>query len=145
MATTPPARSATEAWYEQLRKPRWAPKPQLFGLVWSILYPLILGSYGFFMYRTIQGYFAESVAALFTLNLILNFMFTPIQFRLRNNLLALLDLLLVDLTLIWLVLIMDNYSVAVQWALLPYLVWVLFATALQISITYLNCKQPAKA
>lgn len=77
----------------------------------------------------------------FLLNLVFNFAFTPIQFGLKNNLLAACDILLVLVTLIWALWGLWRSSVDLRWivyANIPYLLWVSFATILQLTITYLN-------
>jgi tryptophan-rich sensory protein len=74
----------------------------------------------------------------FGLNLLFNLAFTPIQFGLRNNLLAAVDIVLVLATLIWALLAIRPHARWVALVNLPYLAWVMFATALQLSITWLN-------
>lgn len=74
----------------------------------------------------------------FVLNLIFNFSFTPIQFGLKNNLLASIDIILIWTTIIWSMIIIFPI---VSWVMLleiPYLIWVTIATVLQLTITYLN-------
>ena len=67
-----------------------------------------------------------------------NLAFTPLQFGLKNNLLAALDIVLVLATLIWALRAIWPQRRWVALANLPYLAWVMFATALQLSITWLN-------
>lgn len=74
----------------------------------------------------------------FILNLIFNFAFTPIQFGLKNNTLAALDILLVLGTLIWALWVIRPYVPWVAYVNIPYLLWVLFATVLQLTITLMN-------
>ena len=74
-------------------------------------------------------------------NLVFNFAFTPLQFGLKNNFLASVDILLVSGTLIWALVVLWYNSTELRWVLyanIPYLFWVLFATFLQLTITYLN-------
>jgi len=81
------------------------------------------------------------VALPFALNLIFNFAFTPLQFGLKNNLLAAVDILLVLGTLIWALAALWYAAPALRWVVYvntPYLLWVSFATVLQLTITYLN-------
>jgi len=78
------------------------------------------------------------VALPFALNLIFNLAYTPIQFGLKNNLLASLDILLVLATLIWAILAILPHSRALALLQIPYLLWVAFATLLQLTITFLN-------
>jgi benzodiazapine receptor len=125
-------------WYSQLIKPSWAPPSWLFGPVWSILYVLIALSFGAVFYHAFKKELKTVVVLPFVLNLIFNLAFTPLQFGLRNNLLAAFDILLILATLIWaLVLIYSRY----RWIVLiniPYFLWVSFATVLQLTITYQN-------
>ncbi len=74
----------------------------------------------------------------FALNLFFNFIFTPLQFGLKNNLLASIDIILVLISLIWALVAIWPYARWVSLVNIPYLLWVCFATVLQLSITYLN-------
>jgi len=74
----------------------------------------------------------------FVLNLIFNFAFTPLQFGLQNNLLAAIDIVFVLTTLIWAMVAVWPYLRPVVYANIPYILWVCFATVLQLTITYLN-------
>lgn len=78
------------------------------------------------------------VALPFILNLIFNFAFTPLQFGLKNNFLAAVDILLVLGTLVWAMIAIYPHARWVSYMQIPYLLWVLFATVLQLTITYLN-------
>ncbi len=125
-------------WYQQLIKPQWAPPPWIFGPVWSVLYAIIVVSYGYVAWLFATGKIHFSVLLPFILNLIFNFSFTAIQFGLKNNILAMVDILLVLATLIWLMIAIYPHSKWVTYVNIPYLGWVLFATGLQITITFLN-------
>jgi tryptophan-rich sensory protein len=125
-------------WYSTLVKPSWAPPAWLFGPVWSVLYVLIALSYGYVGYLFFQKQVSFIVVLPFLLNLIFNLAFTPIQFGLKNNYLAALDVLLVLATLIWSVIAIYPHARWVTYANLPYLAWVCFATVLQLTVTYLN-------
>ena len=131
----------TYNWYSQLIKPTWAPPGWLFGPVWSVLYAVIALTYGAVFYMAFKGKISWLVALPFALNLIFNLAFTPIQFGLKNNLLASLDILLVVGTLIWALVAVWHASTDLRWvayANIPYLLWGVFATGLQLTITYLN-------
>lgn len=128
----------TYNWYSQLIKPTWAPPSFLFGPVWSFLYVLIAISFGKVFLMLSQKQITLLVALPFILNLIFNFAFTPIQFGLKNNLFASIDILLVLGSLIWAMIAIYPYSRWITYIQIPYLVWVSFATILQLTITYLN-------
>jgi len=85
-----------------------------------------------------QKQIALIIALPFALNLIFNFAFTPIQFGLKNNLLAAADILLVLATLIWAMIAIFPHARWLTYIQIPYLVWVAFATVLQLTITFLN-------
>ncbi len=125
-------------WYQTLIKPSWAPPSWLFGPVWTVLYAIIAVSFGAVFYKTFTGKLPWIIALPFALNLIFNFVFTPLQFGLKNNLLAAIDILLVLATLIWALISIWPHLRWVVYANIPYLLWVSFATILQLIITYLN-------
>lgn len=125
-------------WYSHLIKPTWSPPAWLFGPVWSALYVIITISFGKVFIMAWQKQIAFAVALPFILNLLFNFAFTPLQFGLKNNLLAAVDILLVLGTLVWAMLAIYPHARWIAYAQIPYLLWVSFATVLQITITFLN-------
>lgn len=131
----------TYNWYSQLVKPSWAPPSWVFGPVWTVLYCLIAVSFGTVFYKVFIRQLPWIVALPFALNLVFNFAFTPIQFGLKNNLLAAADILLVLGTLVWAFVALWNAYPDMRWIVfvnIPYLLWVSFATVLQLTITFLN-------
>jgi tryptophan-rich sensory protein len=125
-------------WYAQLIKPDWAPPSFLFGPVWTVLYVIIAITFITVFVKVWKKEWPKSLLAPFLLNLLFNFSFTPIQFGLKNNFLALLDILLVLGTLIWAMKVVHPKAKWISYALIPYLLWVSFATVLQLTITFLN-------
>ena len=126
------------SWYQQLIKPEWAPPAYLFGPVWTFLYVIIAATYGYAGWMFFKGKISFLVFLPFVLNIVFNLAFTSIQFGLKNNLLATIDILLVLGTLIWLMIAIYPHAKWITYANIPYLGWVLFATVLQITITFLN-------
>ncbi len=131
----------TYEWYQQLIKPSWAPPSWLFGPVWSFLYLLIFISFGTVFYKVATKQFPWYLAIPFILNIVFNLAFTPLQFGLRNNFLAMLDIFLVFATLAWSIFSIYPYARWISYIQIPYLLWVFFATILQVSITYLNVQK----
>jgi len=130
----------TYNWYSQLIKPTWAPPSWVFGPVWSVLYIIIAVSFSTVFYKAFTHKIPWIVFLPFALNLVFNFAFTPIQFGLKNNFLASIDIVLVLVTLIWALAVIYPHEKWITYANVPYLCWVAFATVLQITITYLNWK-----
>ena len=129
---------STYTYYQELAKPSWAPPAWLFGPVWTVLYVIIAASFGNVFWAAWQGTVPGLVAVPFVLNLIFNLSFTWLQFGLRNNALAAVDVVLVLLTLAWAMVAIYPYIPWVAYANIPYLLWVSFATVLQLTITFLN-------
>jgi translocator protein len=125
-------------WYAQLIKPSWSPPAWLFGPVWTVLYILIAVSFGKVFLMTGQKQVLFMVALPFILNLVFNLAFTPLQFGLRNNLLASIDIIIILATLVWAMAAIYPHMRWITYIQIPYLIWVSFATVLQLTITYLN-------
>lgn len=124
--------------YSELVKPTWAPPSWIFGPVWSFLYLLIAISFGAVFYKLATKQIPFMVALPFILNIIFNATFTYFQFGLKNNTLAAIDILLVLGTLIWAMIAVFPFARWITYIQIPYLLWVSFATVLQLTITYLN-------
>ncbi len=124
--------------YQELIRPTWAPPAWIFGPVWSVLYILIVISFGKVFLMLWQKQITWIVALPFILNLIFNLSFTWIQFGLKNNVFAAVDILLVLATLIWAMFSIWPKARFIALINIPYLFWVSFATVLQLTITLLN-------
>ena len=129
---------SSAAWYAQLAKPFFAPPAWIFGPVWTALYIVIAISFGFVLVRYVKREWPFGVLLPFILNLLFNLAYTPLQFGLKNNLLASVDIVLVLGSLLWALSSVWQRARWVSWVNIPYLVWVAFATVLQLSITWLN-------
>lgn len=130
--------NSSYAWYSQLIKPEWAPPAWIFGPVWTALYIVIAISFGAVFYKFFKKEIGPKTVAPFILNLVFNFAFTPIQFGLQNNWLAMIDVLLVWTTLVWAIAAIWHRARWIAYAQIHYLLWVSFASVLQITITFLN-------
>lgn len=125
-------------WYQTIKKPSWAPAESVFGQVWGVLYPIIFAANIWVLILVSNGRISWKVALPYWLNLFFNFLFTPLQFGLRNNLLALIDITLILATGIWAMIAIWPHSKVLSMMFAPYMIWVGIATALQASITWLN-------
>jgi len=125
-------------WYQQLAKPSWFPPSWLFAPVWTVLYILIVISFGRVFLMAWKKNIGFAVALPFILNIVFNIAFTPLQFGIKSNIFAAIDILLVLGTLIWAMSAIYPYARWIFYVQIPYLLWVIFATILQLTITYLN-------
>lgn len=125
-------------WYDSLVKPSWTPAPSTISLIWTVLYPVILVTFGFVFVQAFRGKVGWKVALPFAVNLVANLLFMPIFAGLRNVPLACVDILIVWATIIWCVVVALPVYRWVAVAQVPYLVWVSAATVIQVSITATN-------
>jgi len=125
-------------WYDSLIKPSWTPTGSTIGLIWQILYPIILATFCFVFVQAIRKKVPWKVALPFAINLVANLIFTPIQFGMRDLPLAAVDILIVWGTIIWIMAAIWRHYRWVAVAQVPYFVWVSIATVLQLSITWWN-------
>lgn len=131
-------RMSSAAWYADLVKPSFAPPAWVFAPVWTVLYIIIAVSFGYVLLQCLKRRLPFGTLLPFILNLVCNAAYTPIQFGLKNNWLASLDILLVLGTLLWALAAIWRRARWVAYVNFPYLLWVTFATVLQLSITWLN-------
>ena len=124
-------------WFDNLVKPTFNPPGAVFGPVWITLYTLM----GISLYeiwqskRTKQR--TKALKAFFT-QLAFNAAWTPIFFGWNNLPLSVLTILALDASLIWTIKEFYKIKKRAAYILIPYLLWVLFATVLNISIWFLN-------
>jgi benzodiazapine receptor len=125
-------------WYDSLAKPAWTPPSSFIGTMWTVLYPIIIVTFGYVVYRVARGQAPASLLVPIAINVVSNIAFTPIQFGLRNLPLASVDILVVLVTIVWCMVAFWPYSRVATLALTPYLAWVGTASVLQLSITWVN-------
>ena len=65
-------------WYDSLSKPSWTPAPSTISLIWMILYPVIVASFGFLFVQAFRRKNPSKVALPFAINIVANLLFMPI-------------------------------------------------------------------
>ncbi len=124
-------------WYNELTKPYLSPPSWIFSPVWIILYIMILASLIIYfatptIFNKIKGYI------LFGLQIILNFLWSPAFFLQKNIGLALIIVLLMDILVYYTIKHFYKISKLAAYLLIPYFVWILFATYLNLEFLRLN-------
>lgn len=128
-----------EQYYNSLSKPFFAPPSNIFGIVWPFLYILITISFGWVAYQVlVRKRWSLKLLVPFVLNVVANAIYSPLFFNWRLPFLATVDILVVLGTTAWIMYLMWNRAKWVSLAQIPYLLWVSFATLLQISILMKN-------
>lgn len=132
------ASQAVNDWYPTLAKPDWTPPASLFAPVWTVLY-LAMAVGAWLVWRKDARFSSVRIALnLFFLQLILNAAWPFLFFGLRSPGLALLDISALLIVLALTVWAFYGHSRYAGLLMLPYLVWVAFAAALNFAIWRLN-------
>jgi benzodiazapine receptor len=126
--------SGTAGEYQSLKQPDWAPPSSVFGPVWTVLYVMIAVS-GWLVWRR-TGW--SPALNWYAVQLVLNAIWTPIFFGFGQYGLALIDIVVLWVTIGVTVWKFRPISRAGAGLLLPYWAWVTFATALNASIWLAN-------
>lgn len=124
-------------YYKTLIPPPLTPPSEVFPIAWSVLYVLIFFSLiiyarKFTLHAKIKGYI------FFVTQMILNILWVPVFFGLQNPQMALLVIILLNIFV--LLTIKEFYKISKLSAclLVPYLLWIIFATYLNIGFINLN-------
>lgn len=124
-------------WYDTLAKPYFTPPGEIFAPVWIILYITILVSLIVFtITKSRKNKFRGYV--YFLIQLLLNISWTPVFFSMENIVLALIIIILIDIFLFLTIKEFYKISHSAAGILIPYFVWIIFATYLNIGILILN-------
>ena len=125
------------SWYDLLNKPFLMLPSWIFTPVWFILYILIFVSLLCFIFKKTEkskltGYI------YFVIQMVLNFCWTPIFFGLKQMQLGLLIIVFMDIFVYLALKEFKNISKISFYLLIPYFVWIVFATYLTMGINILN-------
>lgn len=130
--------SSVDSWYVQLNKPSFNPPNAVFAPVWTVLYVMMGVAAGLVWNRGLHHLWVKTALYHFGFQLLLNALWSIVFFGLQNPGAALVViaglLTLILLTIRWFRVV----YVPAAWLMVPYLLWVLFATALNYEIWRLN-------
>ncbi len=124
-------------WYPLLNKPYWTPPGWVFGPVWTVLYIMIAFS-GQMIYNAASSRLRSITLFFYTAQLILNLMWSFFFFFLKNPTLGLIDIILLSLAIILTIISAWRLRPLASILLIPYLIWVIYATTLNAAIRLLN-------
>jgi tryptophan-rich sensory protein len=131
--TTP----AIPTWYQTLHKPPFTPPNWIFSPVWISLF-ILMGISLFYVWRRPGHPQLKKALIFFFVQLILNVLWSLAFFGLRSPLLGLIDIALLWIAILFTILTFFQVSKFAGVLLLPYLLWVSFATPLNFSLWILN-------
>jgi translocator protein len=129
--------NSVNTWYTQLRKPEWTPPNWIFGPAWTTLY-LMMAISAWLVWRSSDSYSARFALALFAIQLVLNTMWSIVFFGLHEVGPAFGEILLLWMMIIATAVAFLPFSLLAAWLLIPYIVWVAFASYLNFRIWQMN-------
>ena len=124
-------------WFQNLNKPFLNPPSGLFQPVWTILYILMIISLINFILVPSE-YSKKTGYVFFVLQLVLNLIWSPVFFGMKNIALAFLVVVSLDISVVFLIREFYKVSKPSAYMLIPYLLWILFATYLNGAYFVLN-------
>lgn len=124
-------------WYPELKKPHWSPPGWIFGPVWTMLYIMIAIS-GWLIYQAEPAHRRSVALALYGGQLVLNCIWSFFFFSLMSPILGLIDIILLCLFISLTIINAWRVRQLAAILLIPYLIWVVYATTLNAGIWMLN-------
>jgi tryptophan-rich sensory protein len=128
--------SSVQSWYLTLNKPSWNPPSWLFGPVWTTLY-VLMGIACFLIWKS-EHPRKKQVLTLYFLQLFLNSLWSPAFFGAQNPMLGILVIVPMWASILACILLFRKINTWAAVLMIPYLIWVSFATVLNATIWYLN-------
>lgn len=125
-------------WYRNLRQPSWKPSDLWFGPAWTLIFTLTAWAGVRLWSRAAPGRERATLVWAFGINGALNVAWSWIFFRARSPGWALAEVALLWLSIVVLVYLAKRLDRFASLLLLPYLVWVTFAAAINAAVLRLN-------
>jgi translocator protein len=125
-------------WYRSLEQPGWAPPDYMFGIIWTAIFAMIAVSGVLAWEKARTRREVETILGLFALNGFLNLAWSFIFFRMQRPDLAFYELIALWVSIAVLIFYCRRFSRLSAILLVPYLVWVTIAGALNWQVVQLN-------
>ena len=122
--------------FNMFTKPFLAPPGFVFPIVWTILY-VLMGISSYLIYSE-NDYHSNCCLKIYIINLFINFLWSPIFFGLNLRLFAFIWIILLDLVVVYMILCFYKVNKKAAYLQIPYLIWCLFATYLNLAFYILN-------
>lgn len=130
--------TGVESWYQTIQKPAWNPPNWIFGPVWTTLYAM-MGVALWLVWKEDTSRELKLIAGfLFAAQLILNFFWSVIFFKLEQPGWAFAEMMVLWLAILATIFAFGQVNKLAAWLLVPYISWVSFAAMLNFTIWRLN-------
>jgi benzodiazapine receptor len=130
-------RPAIPDWYATLTKPTWTPPNWVFAPAWTTLYILMAVAAWLVWEQKVTTAIVLPLAA-FLVQLLLNIAWSALFFRFHLPGAAMVEIIVLWFSILVTLILFWRVSSAAGWLLVPYLIWVAYATSLNIAIWRLN-------
>jgi tryptophan-rich sensory protein len=125
-------------WYQDLIKPAWQPPDALFGPAWTLIFALAAISFVLFWRKPVKRDDRLEVIAAFLFNGFLNTLWSLLFFRVKRPDWALYEVAFLWVSIVVMIVLVGRASRPGATLLVPYLLWVTFASFLNLRIVQLN-------
>ncbi|MBC8489997.1 MAG: tryptophan-rich sensory protein [Ignavibacteria bacterium] len=129
--------SSVDSWYATINKPSFNPPGWIFAPVWTTLY-ILIGLSFYLVWMKNFGEERKKVIIVYSMQLLFNLLWSVLFFGLKSPLLGLIDIIILLSFIIANTIIFYKISKTAGYLLIPYLLWVSFASILNFSIFQLN-------
>ncbi|MCP5369225.1 MAG: tryptophan-rich sensory protein [Rickettsiaceae bacterium] len=130
-------KTEVNTWYSTLSRSPFTPPNYVFPIAWTILY-IIIAICGFIIWRQQSSRTLKIIKNLYMLQLILNWSWTPLFFYYHLIGFSLISLAVMDIIVVTIIFFSYNNIRSVSLLMIPYLLWLLFATYLNFYIWQYN-------
>jgi benzodiazapine receptor len=130
--------SQIPVWYSAIKKPAFNPPNWLFGPVWTILYVLIATAAYLVWQRRDDSELYRKARSAYFIQLALNFAWSAVFFGKHQVLGAMVVIALLWISIVAIIYYFGKFNKPAAWLLVPYLLWVSFASVLNLYIYLLN-------
>jgi benzodiazapine receptor len=134
---SPGVSAAATRWYATLVKPTWLPPQNWFAPLWTVLY-VLMGVAAWLIWRERYHRGRSAALAAYAVQLVLNALWPPLFFGLKNIDAGLFDIVALWLAIGWTLREFVRVRIAAAVTLVPYFLWVSFATAINLAIWKMN-------
>lgn len=126
------------AWYAGLAKPSWTPPPLAFPIAWTVLY--VLMAFSFWRLWDLQTRSAARTTAMtwFLIQFALNALWSPVFFGWHGTRAALVIIIALLVAIAAAMVAASRVERLAAWLLAPYLLWVAYATSINIGVVAMN-------
>ena len=122
--------------FDSLVKPLLSPPGFIFPIVWTILY-VLMGISSYIIYNE-NDYQSSCCLKIYAINLFVNFLWSPIFFGLNLRLFSFIWIIILDIVIIYMIICFYKVNKKAALLQIPYLIWSLFATYLNLAYYILN-------